>query len=155
MWPLLALKTGETSGLSAACLKWTGLNLLQLCMQLCMQLILVIRSFAAPRACEPYHCSNRHPCLLLMTMPIADVSWAPTGLPTTHWFQLRCVFKTPILVPGPGCTLVGHLRLVAHRRVGLLTMNCTSISTVLRFLSTVLRFISIILRFLQHCNALS
>jgi len=42
------------------------------------------------------------------------LSTAP-GLPTTHWFQLRCVLKVPIYVAGP-TTLTGHLRLVAHSR---------------------------------------
>lgn len=42
------------------------------------------------------------------------LSTAP-GLPTTHWFQLRCVLKTPIVLTGPGASLVGSLRLVAHR----------------------------------------
>mmetsp|Transcript_3043 Transcript_3043/g.7591 ORF Transcript_3043/g.7591 Transcript_3043/m.7591 type:complete len:571 (-) Transcript_3043:541-2253(-) len=42
------------------------------------------------------------------------LSTAP-GLPTTHWFQLRCVLKAPIVVAGPGAVLTGSLRLVAHR----------------------------------------
>eukprot|EP00955_Chlamydomonas_euryale_P050654 354622-Chlamydomonas_euryale.AAC.7 len=40
------------------------------------------------------------------------LSTAP-GLPTTHWFQLRCVLKAPIQTFGP-CSLTGTLRLVAH-----------------------------------------
>ncbi|KAG1670298.1 hypothetical protein FOA52_003648 [Chlamydomonas sp. UWO 241] len=42
------------------------------------------------------------------------LSTAP-GLPTTHWFQLRCVLKGPLYVNAP-CTLSGTLRLVAHAR---------------------------------------
>ncbi|KAL4520136.1 hypothetical protein Ndes2437B_g04546 [Nannochloris sp. 'desiccata'] len=38
------------------------------------------------------------------------------GLPVTHWFQLRCVLETPIIVYKPGDTVSGELRLVAHSR---------------------------------------
>ncbi|CAG9462757.1 unnamed protein product [Pedinophyceae sp. YPF-701] len=42
------------------------------------------------------------------------LSTAP-GLPTTHWFQLRCVLQRPIEVQA-GTVVFGSLRLVAHRR---------------------------------------
>jgi histone-arginine methyltransferase CARM1 len=38
------------------------------------------------------------------------------GLPVTHWFQLRCVLESPIIVYKPGDTVSGELRLVAHSR---------------------------------------
>ena len=43
------------------------------------------------------------------------LSTAP-GLPTTHWFQLRCVLRQPLLVSGPGAVLEGELVLEAHER---------------------------------------
>lgn len=44
------------------------------------------------------------------------LSTAP-GLPTTHWFQLRCVLREPLVVPGPGgAVLEGELVLEAHER---------------------------------------
>ena len=43
------------------------------------------------------------------------LSTAP-GLPTTHWFQLRCVLREPLLVSGPGAVLEGELVLEAHDR---------------------------------------
>ncbi|KAK9909649.1 hypothetical protein WJX75_005586 [Coccomyxa subellipsoidea] len=42
------------------------------------------------------------------------LSTAP-GVPTTHWFQLRCVLSQPLTVY-PGADLHGELRLVAHKR---------------------------------------
>lgn len=42
------------------------------------------------------------------------LSTAP-GQPVTHWYQIRCVLKTPLYVLGP-CQLNGSLRLVAHNR---------------------------------------
>ncbi|KAF5836189.1 S-adenosyl-L-methionine-dependent methyltransferase [Dunaliella salina] len=43
--------------------------------------------------------------------------WLTTapGQPTTHWFQLRCLMKAPIYVPGPGHRLQGSLHLKAHK----------------------------------------
>lgn len=38
------------------------------------------------------------------------------GLPTTHWFQLRCVLQQPLTVQRAGQTVHGTLRLVAHDR---------------------------------------
>lgn len=43
------------------------------------------------------------------------LSTAP-GLPTTHWFQLRCVLRKPLIVSGPGAVLEGELVLEAHER---------------------------------------
>ncbi|KAI8468281.1 MAG: putative histone-arginine methyltransferase CARM1 [Monoraphidium minutum] len=43
------------------------------------------------------------------------LSTAP-GLPTTHWFQLRCVLAQPIVVMQPSALLTGTLRLAAHER---------------------------------------
>jgi histone-arginine methyltransferase CARM1 len=43
------------------------------------------------------------------------LSTAP-GLPTTHWFQLRCVLQQPLLVLTPNTKLSGSMRLVAHAR---------------------------------------
>jgi len=43
------------------------------------------------------------------------LSTAP-GMPTTHWFQLRCVLQQPIMVLHPNTQLSGSLRLVAHER---------------------------------------
>ncbi|EIE20922.1 S-adenosyl-L-methionine-dependent methyltransferase [Coccomyxa subellipsoidea C-169] len=42
------------------------------------------------------------------------LSTAP-GVPTTHWFQLRCVLSQPLTVY-PGAELHGELRLIAHKR---------------------------------------
>jgi len=42
------------------------------------------------------------------------LSTAP-GLPTTHWYQLRCVLAKPVSVV-VGQTVTGSVRLVAHRR---------------------------------------
>jgi hypothetical protein len=42
------------------------------------------------------------------------LSTAP-GQPVTHWYQIRCVLKSPLYVLGP-CQLTGSLRLVAHNR---------------------------------------
>lgn len=44
------------------------------------------------------------------------LSTAP-GLPTTHWFQLRCVLRQPLLVSGPGVVLEGELVLEVHERL--------------------------------------
>jgi type I protein arginine methyltransferase len=44
-----------------------------------------------------------------------ELSTAP-GLPTTHWFQLRCVLEQPLILAKPGETVSGTLRLVAHSR---------------------------------------
>uniref|UniRef100_A0A7S3VRI5 type I protein arginine methyltransferase n=2 Tax=Dunaliella tertiolecta TaxID=3047 RepID=A0A7S3VRI5_DUNTE len=43
--------------------------------------------------------------------------WLTTapGQPTTHWFQLRCLMKAPIYVPGPGHRVQGSLHLKAHK----------------------------------------
>lgn len=43
------------------------------------------------------------------------LSTAP-GLPTTHWFQLRCVLREPLVVSGPGAVVEGELVLEAHER---------------------------------------
>jgi histone-arginine methyltransferase CARM1 len=43
------------------------------------------------------------------------LSTAP-GLPVTHWFQLRCLLETPLVVAQPGATVRGELRLLAHNR---------------------------------------
>jgi histone-arginine methyltransferase CARM1 len=43
------------------------------------------------------------------------LSTAP-GLPSTHWFQLRCVLQQPLVVLTPNSRLTGCLRLVAHER---------------------------------------
>lgn len=43
------------------------------------------------------------------------LSTAP-GMPVTHWFQLRCVFKTPIHIQADGTSISGSMRLVAHSR---------------------------------------
>lgn len=43
------------------------------------------------------------------------LSTAP-GQATTHWFQLRCVLKSPIHLPAHGGLLTGSMRLVAHRQ---------------------------------------
>ena len=43
------------------------------------------------------------------------LSTAP-GLPTTHWFQLRCVLREPLVVSGPGAVIEGELVLEAHER---------------------------------------
>ncbi|BDA42476.1 probable histone-arginine methyltransferase CARM1 [Coccomyxa sp. Obi] len=42
------------------------------------------------------------------------LSTAP-GVPTTHWFQLRCVLRQPLTVY-PGADVHGELRLIAHKR---------------------------------------
>ncbi|KXZ44487.1 hypothetical protein GPECTOR_67g328 [Gonium pectorale] len=44
--------------------------------------------------------------------------WLTTapGMPTTHWFQLRCVLQTPLLVAAPNTRITGRLHLVAHAR---------------------------------------
>ncbi|KAL6777644.1 PRMT4 [Auxenochlorella protothecoides x Auxenochlorella symbiontica] len=43
------------------------------------------------------------------------LSTAP-GLPTTHWFQLRCLLQEPVQVAKAGDTLTGRLHLLAHSR---------------------------------------
>lgn len=43
------------------------------------------------------------------------LSTAP-GLPTTHWFQMRCVLQQPLVVLSPNSRITGTLRLVAHER---------------------------------------
>ena len=43
------------------------------------------------------------------------LSTAP-GLPTTHWFQLRCVLARPLVALEAGAALRGALRLRAHAR---------------------------------------
>jgi histone-arginine methyltransferase CARM1 len=43
------------------------------------------------------------------------LSTAP-GLPTTHWFQLRCCLQQPVLLLTPNTRLTGTLRLLAHER---------------------------------------
>ncbi|GBF88352.1 histone-arginine methyltransferase-like [Raphidocelis subcapitata] len=43
------------------------------------------------------------------------LSTAP-GLPTTHWFQLRCVLAQPLAVLAPNTVLRGSMRLTAHER---------------------------------------
>ncbi|GFR50116.1 hypothetical protein Agub_g12266, partial [Astrephomene gubernaculifera] len=44
--------------------------------------------------------------------------WLTTapGMPTTHWFQLRCVLQQPLHIPAPHTRLSGRLRLQAHAR---------------------------------------
>ncbi|GIL64457.1 hypothetical protein Vafri_18372 [Volvox africanus] len=44
--------------------------------------------------------------------------WLTTapGMPTTHWFQLRCVLQQPLLVTAPHTRITGRLHLVAHAR---------------------------------------
>ncbi|GIL86442.1 hypothetical protein Vretimale_11624 [Volvox reticuliferus] len=44
--------------------------------------------------------------------------WLTTapGMPTTHWFQLRCVMQQPLLVTAPNTRITGRLHLVAHAR---------------------------------------
>ncbi|GLC53802.1 hypothetical protein PLESTB_000788800, partial [Pleodorina starrii] len=44
--------------------------------------------------------------------------WLTTapGMPTTHWFQLRCVLQQPLLVTSPNTRITGRLHLVAHAR---------------------------------------
>jgi hypothetical protein len=48
----------------------------------------------------------------------ASQRWLSTapGLPTTHWFQLRCCLQQPLLVLTPNTKLSGSMRLVAHAR---------------------------------------
>ncbi|MEW5310733.1 MAG: hypothetical protein WDW38_002501 [Sanguina aurantia] len=43
------------------------------------------------------------------------LSTAP-GLPTTHWFQLRCVLKQPLFITSPNTLVTGTLRMVCHSR---------------------------------------
>ncbi|KAG2482538.1 hypothetical protein HYH03_018529 [Edaphochlamys debaryana] len=44
--------------------------------------------------------------------------WLTTapGMPTTHWFQLRCVLQQPLIVRQPNTQITGRLHLVAHAR---------------------------------------
>ncbi|EFJ40511.1 hypothetical protein VOLCADRAFT_69442, partial [Volvox carteri f. nagariensis] len=44
--------------------------------------------------------------------------WLTTapGMPTTHWFQLRCVLQHPLVVTSPNTRITGQLHLVAHAR---------------------------------------
>jgi hypothetical protein len=67
-----------------------------------------------------------HPCTLHGVATWFDVlfdgttsqRWLSTapGLPSTHWFQLRCVLQQPLVVLTPNSRLTGCLRLVAHER---------------------------------------
>ncbi len=68
----------------------------------------------APGACAVHGVATWFDVLFNGSSNCVWLSTAP-GLPTTHWFQLRCLLKTPIHVQGP-CMLSGHLRLVAHAR---------------------------------------
>lgn len=43
------------------------------------------------------------------------LSTAP-GMPITHWFQLRCVLRQPIMIYSPGETIKGVFKLKAHER---------------------------------------
>lgn len=81
--------------------------------------ILCHASFLSP------HCAA-HPCTLHGVACWFDVlfngsssqRWLSTapGLPTTHWFQLRCCLQQPLLVLTPNTQLRGSMRLVAHAR---------------------------------------
>jgi hypothetical protein len=67
-----------------------------------------------------------HPCTLHGVACWFDVlfngttsqRWLSTapGLPTTHWFQLRCCLQQPLVVLTPNTKLSGSMRLVAHAR---------------------------------------
>ena len=67
-------------------------------------------------------CATRR---LLMSRNVSEVGkhvvcggrWLTTapGMPTTHWFQLRCVLEQPVEV-GAGEVLQGELHLQAHNR---------------------------------------
>lgn len=70
--------------------------------------------------------SAAHPCTLHGVATWFDVlfdgstsqRWLSTapGLPSTHWFQLRCVLQQPLVVLTPNSKLTGCLHLVAHER---------------------------------------
>lgn len=70
-------------------------------------------------------CCLSHPVLLLLPNPHYRGAWQTRVLsyPLFPWgcwcscrFQLRCLLKQPIQVSGPGATVTGMLRLVAHSR---------------------------------------
>ncbi|WIA28253.1 hypothetical protein OEZ86_010808 [Tetradesmus obliquus] len=74
----------------------------------------------------PLNLTVAHPCTLHGVACWFDVlfngsssqRWLSTapGLPTTHWFQLRCCLQQPLLVLTPNTQLRGSMRLVAHAR---------------------------------------
>eukprot|EP00775_Hariotina_reticulata_P011763 gene11763-11908_t len=67
-----------------------------------------------------------HPCTLhgiacwfdVLFNGTSSQRWLSTapGLPTTHWFQLRCCLQQPLLLLTPNTRLTGTLRLLAHER---------------------------------------